>query len=149
MPDRRPAPLPEWALTHPYTSAAVPALAGLLVYLCLRQDNEWERVFVPAAARLAAGDDLYDLRGAYLYPPFTAWLTLPFTQLAHLPGRVLFTALNLAGLVLMLRWSWLLAGGGRLEGAAPAPRREHAAALLGALCGIFYLNNCLAHPQVD
>jgi hypothetical protein len=149
MPDRSPAPFTAWVRTHPYTAAAVPALAGLLVYLCLRQDNEWERVFVPAAARLAAGEDLYAPGGAYLYPPFTAWLTLPFTRLAHLPGRLLFTALNLAGVVLMLRWSWRLAGGGRLEGAAPAPRGEHAAALLGALCGVFYVNNCLVHQQTD
>src|SRR5437764_38405 len=36
MHDRRPAPLLDWASTHPYTAATAPHRAGLLVYLLRR-----------------------------------------------------------------------------------------------------------------
>jgi hypothetical protein len=116
--------------------------AGL--HLLLRQDNEWERVFVPSAARLWAGQDLYADGSAYLYPPFTAWATLPFLGMSHGLGRFFFVVLNLAGVVFVFRGAWRLAGGGPLTTAA-----ERGAALAGGLCGVFYLHNCLVHQQTD
>jgi hypothetical protein len=117
-------------------------LAGL--HLFLRQDNEWERVFVPSAARLWAGQDLYSNDSAYLYPPFTAWATLPFLGMSHAAGRFVFVVLNLAGVVFVLRGAWRLAGGGPLTTAD-----DRGAALAGGLCGVFYLHNCLVHQQTD
>src|SRR5262249_24760617 len=55
---------------------------------------------------------------------------------------------NLACIVWMCRWAWRLAGGGRLQG-APASASEHAAAILGTLCALTYIHNCLAHQQTD
>jgi hypothetical protein len=119
------------------------ALVGLGVYLCLRQDNEWERVFVPAAARLWTGDDVYLPGRAYLYPPFTAWATLPFVGLSHDASRLAFVAINLVALVAALAWAWRLAGFRGVDD----PLRW--AGVLGAGCGVFYLNNCLVHQQTD
>jgi hypothetical protein len=129
---------------------SIPLIVGVIflfcvgVHLSLRQDNEWERVFVPAAARLWTGDDLYRAGGAYLYPPFTAWVTLPFLGLSHAAGRIAFVALNLGGVAFVLYGAWRLAGGRQWT-----DPKEARAALVGGCCGIFYLHNCLVHQQVD
>jgi hypothetical protein len=131
-------------------SRHVPAIAGVLIligvgiHLFVRQDNEWEKVFVPAAARLQAGDDLYLPGAAYLYPPFTAWATIPFVGLSHAAGRFVFVGINLACVAFVLRAAWHLAGGGR-----PSTARELWTAILGGSCGIFYIHNCLVHQQTD
>jgi hypothetical protein len=119
-------------------------LLAVAVPLIVRQDNEWERVFVPAAARLWAGGNIYEAGGAYLYPPFSAFATLPFLCLSHATGRFVFVSLNLICVAYVLRGAWRLAGGGRLT--VPA---EFRAALIGACCGIFYIHNCLVHQQTD
>jgi hypothetical protein len=125
-------------------AAMAVVLLGLGTHLFVRQDNEWEKVFITAAARLWSGGDVYQAGGAYLYPPFTAWLTLPFLALSHGAGRLVFVILNLACLMYVLRGAWRLAGGGGLENAA-----QRWAALAGASCGIFFMHNCLVHQQTD
>jgi hypothetical protein len=124
-------------------AAAALVLLGVGLHLYVRQDNEWEKVFVTAAARLRDGD-LYRAGTTYLYPPFTAWATLPFVWLSHDVGRLAFVTLNLGCVIFLLRGAWRLAGGGLLD--EPA---ERWAALWGAVCGIFYLHNCLVHQQTD
>jgi hypothetical protein len=134
---------------HPYTVAAVLAFVVAGVPFCFRRDSEWEQVYVRAADHLWKGEDVYRGEDGYLYPPFMAWAALPFRLLPSPAVRVLWLAVNVAGVVVMLRCAWSLAGGGRLQGPEPAPRAEHRAAVLGALCGIPYIQNCLAHQQTD
>src|SRR5262249_46125441 len=67
-----------WLKTHPYTAAGVVALLIAAVAFCRRQQSEWEGVYVPAAAHLWKGEDMYRPEEAYLYPPFMAWTALPF-----------------------------------------------------------------------
>jgi hypothetical protein len=138
------APRSAGRLVYVAAIAGILILLGVGVHLCLRQDNEWERVFVPAAARLWSGDDLYRAGHAYLYPPFTAWATLPFLGLSHAAGRVVFVALNLGGVLFVLYGAWRLAGGRQLTDPV-----EARAAVVGGSCGIFYIHNCLVHQQVD
>src|SRR5262249_40594539 len=69
-----------WLRTHPYTAATVVAFGVLAVTFCLRQDSEWDEVYVRAAQRLRQGQDLYERRDGYLYPPFMAWAALPFAS---------------------------------------------------------------------
>jgi hypothetical protein len=124
------------------------ALTVVAVCLCLRQQSEWRDVYLPAAARLWNGEDIYRSEYGYLYPPFMAWAALPFLVASEPLGRCAWVGVNLASLYAMLRWGWRASGGGRLEGSG-APWREHLAALLGCLCGLCYLSNCLAHQQTD
>jgi hypothetical protein len=124
--------------------AACLTLLGLGVYLFFRSDNEWERVFVPAAARLWSGGDVYQADGRYLYPPFTAWVVLPIAGMSHAASRIVFVAVNLCCLVYVLRGAWRLAADPPLRGRAAV-----LAALAGAACGIFYLFNSLVHQQTD
>jgi hypothetical protein len=105
-------------------------------------------VYVRAARLLWQGEDIYRGENGYLYPPFMTVLALPYTALPSLLVRGAWFLVNVLCIVLLLRWSWRLAGGSPLQG-GPAPPREHIVALVGALCGIVYIQNCLAHQQTD
>jgi hypothetical protein len=127
---------------------ALLAFAASAVPFCTRTDSEWDSVFVRAGGQLWRGEDFYGPGSAYLYPPFSALTALPFTPLPHPVLRGAWLLLNLASVTAMLLWGWRAAGGGRLEGGG-APRGQHAAAVLGTLCGLTYVHNCLAHQQTD
>ncbi len=140
-----------WSLLRerPFTISGGILLLVVAIPFCRRHDSEWEQVYIRAAARLCSGEEMYRMRDAYLYPPFMAWTALPFLSLSARASRLLWLAINGLSLIALYRWSWQTAGGGRLEGAGKVPRRERLAAVLGALCGISYLQNCLAHQQTD
>ncbi len=142
-------PVGHWLKGHPYTAGAVLVLSVVALSFGRRQQSEWREVYVPAAARLWLGEDVYRPDGGYLYPPFMAWTVLPFLTLPDALGRGAWFLVNLICLLGLLRWSWRLAGGGRLEGVGAAKLAEHVAAVLGGLCGGFYIQNCLAHQQTD
>jgi hypothetical protein len=138
-----------WLRARPYTALATLALAVVSLVFLLKADDEWEHVYLGAAANLRAGRYLYRQADGYLYPPFMAWASVPFTLLPRRIDLAAWLVVNLVCLIAVFRWSWRLAGGGPLEGSAPAAWREHCAALLGAACGLAYLQNCLAHRQTD
>jgi hypothetical protein len=138
-----------WLRAYPYTAAGFVTLIVLAVVFCRRHQSEWNEVYLPAAAHLWNGEDMYRPEGGYLYPPFMAWTALPFLALSPPLTRLAWLLVNGICLIAMIRWSWRLAGGGQLEGSAGAKRSEHLIALLGGLCGLFYLQNCLAHQQTD
>ncbi len=114
-----------------------------------RRQSEWREVYLPAAAHLWAGEDMYRPQGGYLYPPFMAWTALPFLALPDPVARFAWLVVNLLCLFAMLRWSWRLTGGQPVEGPNARGWSEQLIALLGSICGLFYLQNCLAHQQTD
>jgi hypothetical protein len=139
----------EWLRTHPFTSLGGVLLVVMAIIFCRRHESEWEQVYLPAAAHLWRGEPLYRLQDAYLYPPFMAWATLPFLALPTPLPRLLWFTINAVCSIALVRWSWRLAGGGRLEGCHEVKTSERWAAFLGCLCGISYMQNCLAHQQTD
>jgi hypothetical protein len=124
-------------------------LLVLGIFFCRRQDSEWEQVYLPAAVHLWKGEDIYPIGEGYLYPPFMAFAVLPFLVLSSPLPRLVWFALNAGCLLALLRWSWRIAEGGRLEGSGISKKNERLAAVFGCLCGISYLENCLAHQQTD
>ncbi len=138
-----------WLKERPFTSLGSVLLLIVAIVFCRRQDSEWEQVYLTAAAHLSKGEDIYRMRDGYLYPPFMAWTALPFLALPGALPRLLWFSINAVCLGALFRWSWRLAGGKRLEGCGGARTSERLAALLGCLCGISYLQNCLAHQQTD
>jgi hypothetical protein len=138
-----------WLKAHPFTASGSILLLVMGISFCRRHDSEWEQVYLQAAGHLWRGEDLYRMGENYLYPPFMAFAALPFRALPAPLPRVLWFAVNVVCLIAVLRWSWRVAGGGRLEGPERIPARERLAAVLGCLCGISYLENCLAHQQTD
>jgi hypothetical protein len=138
-----------WIKLHPFTSFGGVLLLVAGVAFCHRQESEWEQVYLPAAFHLWKGEDLYQVGEGYLYPPFMAVAALPSLALPPSLLRLVWFALNAGCLLALLRWTWSLAGGGRLEGPKISKPSERVSAVLGCLCGISYLENCLAHQQTD
>lgn len=138
-----------WLTTHPLTLAGVLLLAALSVPFCLRKHSEWEEVYLRAAVQMRAGEAVYGPGQSYLYPPFLAWLAVPFTALTSLEARIAWYGINAVSLVLLLRWSWRLAGGGSLEGERPVKRPEYLIGLLGLACAVYYALDCLTNHKCD
>ena len=99
---------------HPWTILAIVILSAHAVPILLKQHSEWQEVYVRAAERLLHGGDVYRLEDGYSYPPFMAWLAIPFTALPTTLSRTIWFAMNVACLVCMCRLAWRLTGGGRL-----------------------------------
>lgn len=134
--------------TRPFTLLAVLFLIGTAFPFLLRHDSEWEDVYVRAANHLRAGETIYRADEGYVYPPFMAVLALPFALLPQPLERLAWYLVNAACTVLLCRWAWQIAGGGRLEGGAVA-WGERLACVLGLACGFRYVMDGLAHQQTD
>ncbi len=131
-----------------YTVALSLVLIGLAVPFCLRPDKkDWDNSFIPAAMHLRAGESIY--QDGYVYPPFMAWLAVPFSHAPGLPGKLAFYLVNVVAIIVILRTTWRLTGGGRLEGDPPVPLREHVMLALGLLTGIYYALDAFSNQQVD
>jgi hypothetical protein len=123
-------------------------LLVLAIQSVIRQDSEWQDVYVAAARTLLSGKDLY-APGPYLYPPFSALLAVPFVALPTLAVRLVWYGVNVAALGVLLYSAWCLAAGPRFRGAGSVPSRDWYALALGALgCAPYWLNT-LAHQQTD
>lgn len=145
----RPGGWLEWGRRHAWALLAAAFFAALLGPFVTRQDSEWDEVYVPAARRLLAGDDVYQQSGGYLYPPFMALAAVPFTDVPPWTNRLLFYLLNVAAAVVMVRSAWRAAGGGALPTWWSAPRREFTACCLGLGCGFVYVLDGFSHQQTD
>jgi hypothetical protein len=151
-----PEPSPEnilgWITTHPFTALLTVVLVIMGIVSVGRHSTEWDQVYVGAARVLLAGKNIYrDLLG-FTYPPFPAWLTIPFTWLPPRVARGLWFSINAVSLVYLLKSSWRLSGGPRLEpgrGAAPVPGREVVASLIGHVIALQFALNALTHLQPD
>jgi hypothetical protein len=136
-------------LRNPYFWAMAALLLVLAIPFCTRRDSEWDGVYVSAATRFLAGQDLYGGADGYVYPPFMAMLACPFTALPPIVSRAIFFAICGACLVWMLRSAWRIAGGRDFAHSASWTRSEHAVLFLGLGCGFCYALHCFAHQQTD
>lgn len=112
----------------------VAAIVGLGVPFVTRERSEWDAVFVRTAEHLLAGRDIYAQADGYSYPPFQAFLAVPFAQMPPTANRIAFYALNLVCLFWMVRSATKLAGG---------------FAIPGAIAGSIFAFHCYAHQQTD
>lgn len=135
------------ATSRPYTLLGTAFLIVVAFPVFLRQPQDWESVYVPAAARLLEGVDIY--QGDFVYPPINAWLALPFVGLPHLPTRAAWYVINLYALAVLLVGAWRLSGGGRLEGLPSVPWYEHAIFWVGVTCGISSCLDAITNQQTD
>jgi len=133
---------------RPYAALAVLFFLAMAVPFHARKVSEWDDVYVRAAGNIWQGRDIYQREDGYLYPPFMAWLALPFAMLPGGIQRLLFYALNVTCITYLCRWAWMLSGGRRLHNPA-TPRSEHLIFILGLACAFRYVVDGLAHQQVD
>lgn len=128
----------------PWFAVAAVAAACSAGFLS-RGYSEWEGVYVPAAARLWAGEPLYRGHLSYLYPPLPAFLALPWVFLPPLAGRVASLAVNAVAAWAIFRLGWGLAGGSRRDNSP----RDWTAWVAGIACGGVFLQNAWSHQQTD
>src|SRR5260370_41390179 len=98
------------------------------VFFLLRDDSEWEYVYVVAAKPLRQGVDIYVDGNAY--PLFAAFTALPASFLSPPLVRVTWLGTTLLSLAVMARGAWRLTGGGALQGITTAPFVDHPTAVL-------------------
>jgi hypothetical protein len=138
-----------WAKEHPYTVAATFFFISQAFPALLRHHTEWNDVFVTASRNLMAGRDLAQ-GSAYLYPPFLALASIPFTLLPQALSQFIFYAINVACMIYVVKGAWSLSGGGRLQGAGEkVSSREHLVFLLALFCTGRFLVNALYQMQSD
>lgn len=123
--------------------AVAGAFAVIAAMYLLRAPADWGKVYLPAARRLAGGQELFTV--GYLYPPAFAWLILPLTKLPPIAELLARSLLNALSLCLILALAWRVSGADRLAG-----RRERTLAALAAagLAGPF-LMDALTNQQND
>jgi Glycosyltransferase family 87 len=138
-----------WLRRHPYSAAATLILGGYLFSYCLSARSDWDHIYLQAARRLLAGDDLFRFANGYAYPPCKALFMIPFLALPEMAQRAAWWACNAACFVLLCRWSWRLAGGGRLEGSPTPAWSEHMICLAGLATGVFYAFNSISNQGTD
>ncbi len=142
----REALLPQLS-SHRYMILSAIGLFALAFPVFLRQSQDWESVYVPAAARLIHGQDIF--QADFVYPPINAWMALPFVGLPHVPMRAIWYAINMTALAVLLVGAWRLSGGGRLDGLPAVSWREHAIFWVGVTCGICSCLDALTNQQTD
>ena len=112
----------------------IAAIVGLGVPFVTRERSEWDAVFVRTAEHLLAGRDIYAQPDGYTYPPFQAFLAVPFALMPTTANRIAFYALNLACLY------WLFRSATKLAGRFTT---------IGAAAGAMFAFHCYAHQQTD
>src|SRR6266849_6800537 len=138
-----------WPRTHPWTILAIMILSAHAVPILLKQHSEWQEVYVRAAGRLLHGGDIYRFEDGYSYPPFMAWLAIPFTALPAILSRMVWFGINVVCLIVMWRMAWRITGGEHLEGIKAGNGKEHLVCFLGLACSARYALNGIAHQQTD
>ena len=122
---------------------------GMIIAAAGRKQLEWTNVYVPAGARLLSSESLYLAGDPFCYPPFSAAIAVPFVWLPMWVSNVVFQLVSFAALILFIRTSWQLSGGGRLPDEGDKFQREIWIAILALLCAFRFSSNALAHGQSD
>ena len=114
---------------------------------CLQKPADFQKVYVVSARHLLANEDIF--RDAFVYPPFSAVLALPWTQMDALTGRIVYGLLNGLAAVVLLGGAWHLAGGKVPFQFRHLTRTEAVILTLGVLGGFGYVFDSLASQQTD
>lgn len=137
-----------WLRTHPITVITSCIMLGYLVAYLATPDSPWAELYVRAADQMVKGENVYDHKLGFAYPPARALLIVPFLALPSWGQQAAWWMVNVVCLVLICRWMWKLAGGMKLE---PVTQwtANHFLWLAGILTGIFYVFNGLSNQSSD
>jgi hypothetical protein len=149
QPNRPSSDVRGWLRRNPYLVGAAVLFIGMGIPFLLRNNSEWDDVYVRAANHLRAGESMYQPDEGYVYPPFMAVLALPCTFLPAVLGRLAFYGVSVGCAVFLCWCAWRLAGGGPLPSFQPYHIREHWIWILGLVCGFRYVIDGISHQQTD
>lgn len=145
------APAPEAPRSRPlvayiYAAVAVVVFIALGIPFLHKHDGDWDVTYLLSARHLWQGQSIYHNGDGYIYPPFPALFALLFAYLPGILPKLAWYAVTVASFVMLIRWSWRLAGGPPLRAAAWS---EHLAFAAGLIPGATYAFNCISHSQSD
>lgn len=99
--------LPQWPWPKWLVVAGILGLTiGLAIPFHRDVRNEFDAVYRHAASLIRAGEPLYEKQPLYTYPPFMAWLIIPFTYLDRVPARIGWFLANMGSLFAMVWLAW-------------------------------------------
>ena len=122
-------------------------MLGTGIVSLLQKPKDWEHVFIPAAIRLRAGEDIF--RDGYFYPPFQALVAVPFSWLSPFAARMLWASINSAAAAVFLIGAWRLSGGQISRPDEDPDRWEDWIFLLGLAVALGFLFDAITNAQTD
>jgi hypothetical protein len=136
--------LAPWIVLATFVGLAIP-------FHRLNRPCEWDDVYLRAAKVLQAGGPLYSEVPLYTYPPFMAWLAIPFTWMPVLASRALWFALNVGcfGGMVWLAWRWIYPPTESRTLTEAERWRRWAVLGFGLLLGGRAMTNSILHHQTD
>lgn len=131
----------------PYTQVTAWIVALFLATLPIftRTYSEFDSVFLHYATILSAGGNIYQGGSIFLYPPWMAFVCIPFTWMPHLAARVCWGILNMLFLWVAIQSAWKASGFSRPANCPESLRVP----VLGAICSATFFLNCISHQQFD
>jgi hypothetical protein len=138
----------DWLLRHPYTILATIIFIGQAVKAVAQHQTEWDSAYLAAASALAHHRDLFSVRG-YRYPPFAAFLMIPFVYVPLRVARLIYFSVLAFCFIYYMKTAWRISGGKKIEGPNAAPRGEQLIFILGLACAGVFALNAMTHRQTD
>ena len=111
----------------------------------LRTNSEFDLVFKFYAKLLLQGDDIYHEGSVFMYPPWMAFICIPFNSLPQWLSRLSWGTINMFFLYLAIDSAWKIS-----YSVFPSTKKfGWVAFILGLICATTYFLNCLSHQQFD
>jgi hypothetical protein len=145
---------PQASISNPWWRYPYAILAAI-VFLVMgfsflhKHDGDWDVTYLLSAKHLWNGQSIYHNGDGYIYPPFPALFALIFAYLPGVLPKLAWYAVTVSCFILLVRWSWKLAGGPTLQGRCWAKPIEHVAFIIALIPGTTYAFNCISHSQTD
>ena len=111
----------------------------------LRTNSEFDQVFKHYAKLLIQGDDIYHEGSVFMYPPWMAFVCIPFNFDPHWLSRLSWGLINIFFLHLAIVSAWNISKEVFLSNSS----QGWLAFIMGIICSITYFLNCLSHQQFD
>lgn len=110
-----------------------------------RSNSEFDLVFKTYAKLLLQGEDIYHEGSVFMYPPWMAFICIPFTPLPQWLSRLTWGTINIFFLYLAIDCAWKIS-----KAIFPSTNKfGWIAFIVGLICAATYFLNCLSHQQFD
>jgi len=111
----------------------------------LRTNSEFDLVFKTYAKLLLQGEDIYHEGSVFMYPPWMAFICIPFNSLPQWLSRLSWGTINIFFFYLAIDSAWKISK----PVFASNEKFGWIAFIIGLICTTTYFLNCLSHQQFD
>lgn len=141
-PDKNPVSLNTRIILYATSCALFFAAASPIFF---RSNSEFDGVFKTYARILLQGEDIYHPGSTFMYPPWMAFATIPFTFMPHWASRLSWGIVNIFFLYLSIYSAWKIS----VTVSPNTFKFGWVAFVTGLICSATYFLNCLSHQQFD